>query len=122
MMMPKPTRLTKIVRKITSSGRDMLRHDPYGLDHYRFHRKVVVRSLAPGLHRGNAVAHLESAQHATKDCVTEVFRRKAVMIQLGAVVRDVDEELRGGTPEGLCAGHRQGAAHVVQPVGGLVAD
>ena len=38
-------------------------------------------SVTARFHRRDAVADLESAQHATKDRVSEVFRREAVMTE-----------------------------------------
>src|SRR5829696_1024468 len=98
MMIPKPTRLTKIVRKITSSGRDMRRSlldHSHTLDDHRVDRHVVVRTSAARGDGGDAVADVHSAEHATKDRVAEIFRREAAVIELGAVICHVYEELRG---------------------------
>ena len=60
-----------------------------------------MRAVTLRFHRRNPVAHLDSAQHPTKDRVAEVFGRIAVMIEFDAVIRDINEELRGRAAERL---------------------
>ena len=97
--MPKPTRLTKIVRKITSSGRDMrsdrLTDHPDALDDHRLDRHVLMRARRCVFGHGrDAVAHVHSAQHAAEHGVAEVFAARSRGDRVRAVVRDIEVELR----------------------------
>src|SRR5687768_3024912 len=101
MMIPKPTRFTKMVRTMTRSGRDtdalLFTRDSFGdghtLDHHRLHRNVVHAAGRASSDRADLRDDVHPGDDPAEHGVPEIARREAAMIEL-AVVGEIDVELR----------------------------
>src|SRR5258708_24064702 len=123
MMMPKPIRLTRIVRKMMRRVRltaslSLLRE---GLDQHRRDRYVLHALARSGRDLSNPVDDIHALEDAPEHGVAEIVWRESAMIESG-VVGEVDVELRRGAARLARARHREGAALVAQTVGRLVLD
>src|SRR5436305_9792478 len=97
MMMPKPIRLTRIVRKMMRSGRltaslssFLFRH---ALDDHRRQRHIVHSTFGARSDRGDAIDDVHASDDAPEYRVTEIVGRKPAVIEAD-IAREIDVELR----------------------------
>src|SRR6266542_3239835 len=107
MMIPKPTRFTKIVRKMIERGRtelmsadcrlermiwDWLFHDAHALDYDRIDRYILHIDCRFRRHIGNAIDDVHAGEHAAEDGIPELVWSITSVVQ-HAIVHEVDVEL-----------------------------
>src|SRR4051812_1209831 len=127
-MIPKPTRFTKIVRKMIARGFTeqpstlstyRLLDNLDALDQNRVHRDIVHRSLGCGRHSDDAIDDIHAREYAAEDRVAKLGGGFASVVE-HAVVDHVDIKLRCRTAKRPRPRHRERAARVVQAVRGFV--